>query len=110
MFIVSKLLVKPLNKLGAKMGINAISTLALLGNLVTNASVFGVMEKMDKKGTVLNAAFAVSAAFVFGSHLAFTMAYDNRYVAPMVVGKLIAGVCAVILALLIYKKENTQTE
>ena len=110
MYIVAKLVGKPLTKLGSKMGINAISTLALLGNLVTNASAFGTMEKMDKKGTVLNAAFAVSAAFVFGSHLAFTMAYDNRYVAPMVVGKLVAGVCAVILALLIYKKENTKTE
>ena len=106
MFLVAKLVGKPLDKLGAKMGINGISTLALLGNLVTNASVFGTMDKMDKKGAVLNAAFAVSAAFVFGSHLAFTMAYDNRYVAPMVVGKLVAGICAVILALVIYKPET----
>ena len=110
MFIVSKLINKPLNKLGSKMGINATSTLALLGNLVTNASVFGIMDKMDKKGTVLNAAFAVSAAFVFGSHLAFTMAYDNRYVAPLVVGKLVAGICALILALVLYKKENPKAE
>ena len=108
MYLVAKLVNKPLNKLGAKLGINAISTLSLLGNLVTNASVFGIMEKMDKKGTVLNAAFAVSAAFVFGSHLAFTMAYDNSYVVPVIVGKLVAGVCAVILALLLYKEEKNQ--
>lgn len=110
MFIVAKLLNKPLSKLGAKLGINAVSALALLGNLVTNASVFGVMDKMDKKGTVLNAAFAVSAAFVFGSHLAFTMAFDNSYVLPMIVGKLVSGVCAVILALLIYKDEELKAE
>ena len=108
MYLVAKLINKPLNKLGAKLGINAISALSLLGNLVTNASVFGIMEKMDKKGTVLNAAFAVSAAFVFGSHLAFTMAYDNSYVVPVIVGKLVAGVCAVILALLLYKEEKNK--
>ena len=108
MYLVAKLVNKPLNKLGAKLGINAISALSLLGNLVTNASVFGIMEKMDKKGTVLNAAFAVSAAFVFGSHLAFTMAYDNSYVVPVIVGKLVAGVCAVILALLLYKEEKNK--
>ena len=108
MYLVAKLVNKPLNKLGAKLGINAISTLSLLGNLVTNASVFGIMEKMDKKGTVLNAAFAVSAAFAFGSHLAFTMAYDNSYVVPVIVGKLVAGVCAVILALLLYKEEKNK--
>ena len=109
MHIVAKLLHKPLNALSAKIGINGVSALAFLGNLVTNASTFGVMEEMDKKGTVLNAAFAVSAAFVFGGHLAFTMAFDNRYVAPMVVGKLISGVCAVILALLIYKENAPET-
>ena len=105
MFIVAKLMNKPLTQLGKQIGINAISALALLGNLVTNASVFGVMEKMDRKGTVLNAAFAVSAAFVFGSHLAFTMAVDNRYIVPMIVGKLLSGVCAVILVLLLYKDD-----
>lgn len=109
MHIVAKLLHKPLNALSSKIGINDVSALAFLGNLVTNASTFGVMEEMDKKGTVLNAAFAVSAAFVFGGHLAFTMAFDNRYVAPMVVGKLISGVCAVILALLIYKENAPET-
>lgn len=65
MFIVVKLLNKPLNKLGSRIGINGISALAFLGSLVTNASTFGVMDKMDKKGTVLNSAFAVSASFVF---------------------------------------------
>ena len=103
MFLAAKVLHKPLNKLGAKIGINGVSALALLGNLVTNASVFGVMDQMDRKGTVINGAFAVSAAFVFGGHLAFTMAFDGSYVVPMIVAKLISGVCAVILALLLYK-------
>lgn len=103
MHIVAKLLHKPLNTLGSKIGINGVSALAFLGNLVTNASTFGMMDKMDPKGTVLNAAFAVSAAFTFGGHLAFTMAFDSRYVMPMIVGKLLSGVCAVFLAFFIYK-------
>ena len=73
--------------------------------MVTNASCFGVMDKMDKKGTVLNSAFAVSAAFVFGSHLALTMAFDSSYVAPMIIGKLVSGVCALVLVLLVYKEK-----
>ena len=106
MFIVSKLINKPLTKLSSKIGINGVSALALLGTLVTNASTFGVVDKMDKKGVVLNSAFAVSAAFVFGSHLAFTMAFDSSYVAPMAVGKIVSGICAVILALLLYKDNS----
>lgn len=108
MYLLGKLLNKPLNKLSSKIGINSVSTVAFLGNLVTNATIFGMMDKMDKKGTVLNAAFSVSAAFVFGGHLAFTMVFDQKYVVPMIVGKLVSGICAIILALLIYKGDVTE--
>ena len=71
------------------------------GNLAVNGS----MEKMNKKGVVLNSAFAVSAAFAFGGHLALTMAFNPDYVIPMIIGKIISGIAAVILALLIYKEK-----
>lgn len=107
MFLLTKILNKPLGYLGAKMGINSISALAFLGSLVTNASTFGVMEKMDKKGVVLNSAFAVSASFVLGAHLAFTMAFDGKYILPMMVGKIVSGVCAVLLAFVMYREKET---
>ena len=109
MFIATKLLNKPMSRLGAHLGINGTSALALLGSLVTNASSFGVAEKMDKKGLVLNSAFAVSASFVFGSHLAYTMAQNADYVFPMMIGKIISGIFAVLLALLIYKEKETKS-
>jgi len=110
MFLLAKLLDKPLTRLGSALGINAVSALAFLACTVTNISSFGVMDRMDKKGAVLNSAFAVSAAFTFGGHLAFTMAFDSSYVAPMIVGKLISGVCAVILAFFLYKNGKELAE
>lgn len=110
MFIVTKLLNRPLAKLGSLIGVNSVSTISFLGSLVTNASTFGLMDQMDKKGVVLNSAFAVSASFVFGSHLAFTIAFDDSYVLPMIIGKIISGICAVLLALLIYKSDVQEAE
>jgi ethanolamine transporter len=104
MYVVGKILNKPMKLLGNKLGINQVSSLAFVSNLVTNATTFGVMNEMDKKGTVLNSAFAVSAAFTFGGHLAFTMALNSAYVLPLIVGKLIAGICGLVLATLLYKK------
>lgn len=105
--VISRLLQKPLDRLGARAGINGTATIGILGSLVTATPVLGLMDRMDKKGLVLNAAFATSAGFLFGSHIAYTMAVDARYVAPMVVGKLLSGIAAVVLALLLYKdKEN----
>jgi ethanolamine transporter EutH len=106
MFIVSKLLNKPLNKLGSKIGIDGTAAVCLLSTIVTNAPTIGLMEKMNKKGVVLNAAFAVSAGFTIGGHLALTMAYMPKYVVPMIVGKLVSGVFAILLAMLIYKEKH----
>jgi len=89
--------------MSSRIGINGVSALAFLTCLATNVSSISVLDRMNRKGAVLNAAFAVSAGGVFGGHLAFTMAMDSRYVAPMMVGKLVSGLFAVILALLIYK-------
>ena len=110
MFVVSKLLRRPLDKIGSKTGIDPVSTFSFLSTLVTNATTFSYMEKMDKKGVVLNSAFAVSAAFAFGGHLALTMAFNSDYVLPMILGKIVSGICAVLLALLIYKDGAEKTE
>jgi ethanolamine transporter len=112
MYLVGKMLEKPTKKLSGKIGINTVSALGFIPTLITNATTFGMMKDMDEKGAVLNAAFSVSAAFVFGSHLGFTMGINSTFVAPMVVGKIISGIAAVALAAIVYKpkKEVEGTE
>lgn len=108
-FILSKLLNKPMSKVGSRLGIDALSSISLVSSLATNATTFANMDQMNKRGMVLNSAFAVSGAFVFAAHLAFTMAFPggNAYILPMIVGKLTAGVLAVILAIFISKRTLT---
>ena len=106
MWIVSKLLKKPLCYIGDKMGINEVSALGFASTLVSSAPTYGLMYKMDEKGAILNSAFSVSAAFVFGGHLAFTMAFDQDYISAMMVGKLVAGVLAIIVAHYVYESKK----
>ena len=106
MYVVGKLLKKPMTAISSKLGVNTVSALGFVPALVSNATTFGMMRDMDKRGVVLNSAFCVSAAFVFGSHLGFTMGFDQSYVAPMIVAKLVSGISSVALAALLYKKEN----
>ena len=102
-YVLSKLLDKPMKKIGGKMGINSTATVGLLSMLATSAAPFGNMKDMDEKGAMLNSAFSVSAAFVFGSHLAFTMSLNADYVVSMIVGKLVAGIASLFVAVLLYK-------
>lgn len=101
---ISKLLSKPINKIGKLAGINETSAIGFVSSLATNATTFEMVNRMDNKGAMLNSAFAVSAAFTFAGHLAFTMSFDASYIPEMIVGKLISGIFAVILAALLYKK------
>ena len=102
-YVLSKVLSKPLRAVSRKIGVNEYSVVGVVSCLASSATTFGMMDKMDKKGIVLNSAFAVSGAFVLGSHLAFTMAFDTRYVVPVIVGKLVSGVLALIVANVIFK-------
>ena len=104
MYVVSKLLKKPM-KIAAKwLHVNEISVVGLVSSSATSMTTFGMLKDMDKKGVLLNAAFAVSGAFTFAGHLAFTMAFDASYIPSMIVGKLSAGILAVILANLLSKR------
>mgnify|MGYP003306486356 CR=1 FL=1 len=64
------------------------------------------MKDMNERGKVINIAFAVSAAFVFGDHLGFTAGFAPAMLVPMILGKLAGGISAVILALLLTKKSD----
>ncbi|MBR4960994.1 MAG: ethanolamine utilization protein EutH [Clostridia bacterium] len=107
MYLLSRLLKKPLGKFGTLIGINEISALGFVSSLATSVTTYSMFDQMDRRGIVLNSAFTVSAAFTFAGHLAFTMAFDGAYVLPMIVGKLTAGATSVLLAMLIEKKTRT---
>ena len=89
---------KPLEKIGEKMGMNDAGSTGLIATLANNIAMFNIMKDMNAKGKILNVAFAVSAAFVFGDHLGFTAGVNNSMIFPVIVGKLTAGITALILA------------
>ncbi len=104
MYVLGKLLNKPMKKLGEKLGVNENSVMGLLSSLATSMTTFGMMKDMDKKGVMLNSAFAVSAAFTFAGHLAFTMAFDSSYIFTVIIGKLVAGFLALGVALILCRR------
>lgn len=104
--VISKLLRKPLQALAGKIGVNETATMGIVASMASSSTTFGIMKNMDKKGVVLNSAFAVSGAFAFASHLAFTISIEPSYVPSMIVGKLVSGGIAVIVALILYPKLN----
>ena len=79
-------------------GINDIAALGLLTSLASVYPVFGLVNRMNRKGIIMNMAFGVSAAFVFGGHLAYTIMFDASMTLPVIIAKLTAGFAALIVA------------
>ena len=104
--VLVKFLGKPLTKLGGLMGMNADAAAGMVATLANNIAMFQIMKNMDNRGKVINVAFAVSAAFVFGDHLGFTAGVNKDMIFPMVIGKLVGGITAVIVAMLITPKNE----
>jgi ethanolamine transporter len=96
---------KPLSRVGRLFGMNDVAAGGLIATLANNIPMFQILKDMDARGKVLNCAFAVSAAFTFGDHLGFTAAWERSMIAPMIVGKLVAGVSALFVALFFFRKQ-----
>ncbi len=104
--VLTKLLRKPLSRLGGLLKINDAAAAGLLASLANSIPMFRRMAEMDRRGKVVNVAFAVSASFALGDHLGFTAGFDAEMLAPMLVGKLTGGVSAVLAALLLARREK----
>ena len=105
--VLTKVLRKPLLKLGITLGINETAAAGLLASLANSIATFTLVKDMDARGKVVNVAFAVSAAFVFGDHMGFTAGFAPQMLPAMIVSKLVGGISAVIVALWLTKKKIT---
>ena len=104
-FVLTKLLRKPLMAAGRLLGINDAAAAGLIASLANSIATFGMVKDMNRRGKVVNIAFAVSAAFVFGDHLGFTAGFAPEMIGPMIVAKLTGGISAIAVALWLTRKD-----
>jgi len=103
--VLTRLLRKPLTAVGRLLGINDAAAAGLVASLANSIATFGLVKEMNPRGKVVNIAFAVSAAFVFGDHLGFAAGFAPEMLPGMIVGKLVGGVSAVAVALWLTREE-----
>ncbi len=104
-YVVTKLLKKPLLRFGRLLGVNETAAAGLVATLANSIATFQMAKDMDDRGKVVNIAFAVSAAFVFGDHLGFTAGFSPELLPAMIAGKLAGGISAIAVAMLLTRKK-----
>ncbi|MBM7583990.1 ethanolamine transporter [Bacillus pakistanensis] len=108
-FILQKVLTKPLIKIGERIKVNKYSLIGLLALLAHLIPAFTMFRHMDERGKVIVTAYSVSGAFVFGSHLGFVAAMDNEMVIPMIIGKISAGILSIASAVVLTRDQSNES-
>ena len=107
---ITKAFKAPLTKVGKQLGMNEVGAAGLVATLANNIPMFGMLKDMDENGKIINVAFAVSAAFVFGDHLGFTGGVSKSMIFPMIVGKLVGGITAIVVAKILFARKKNKLE
>ncbi|MFA9557546.1 ethanolamine utilization protein EutH [Evansella sp. AB-rgal1] len=101
-----KPVLKPISK---KIEISELALIGLISSLAHSIPMFKFLSSMDEKGKLLNIAFAVSGAFVLGGHLGFTASVEQNLIFPMMMGKIVAGCLAVLIAFYVASRNVSLT-
>lgn len=105
-YLISTRLNKYLSNIGNKYKLDEYSILGIFSSMANCIPMFGIYDKMNEKGKVLNAAFAVSGAFIFGGQLGYISSGLPDATNPFIVSKIVASISAIFVASRIIKKEN----
>jgi len=104
LYVLRKLLRKPLEKLGELTGINDTAILSLLIACTSLVPGYSAYSEMNEKGKVVFAAFSASMGCLLGCHLGYTASVDQRVVVPMLVAQICAGIFAMFPATFFAKR------
>ncbi len=106
MGLIMMLLQKPFEKLGEKIGLDAISIGGILFSCISVLPVFKMLKDMSERGKVVSTAFFVSSIAVFSAHLGYTVDAEPEILLPMIIGKMSSAVLALLLALFMTREKS----
>jgi ethanolamine transporter len=98
-YLVKNHLKKAMDYIGAKMGMTSSGATGFLMVFANIIATYHLSEEMRPRDLVLCIAFAVCAQAALGDHLAFTANFQPTMIVAILVGKLIGGTFAVLLAM-----------
>ena len=90
---------KPMEKLGNKIGLTEYGSVGFVMVLANIIATYHMFPKMNARDKVIAVAFGVCAQALIGDHLSFTANFQPTMILPILLGKLLAGLFAVWLAI-----------
>jgi ethanolamine transporter len=109
-YLIKRYLARPLGAVGRVFGLSSDATAGLLAGAANVLALLALVKQLKAKDKVICLSFAVCCAFLFGDHLSFTANFQPSLIVPVLVGKLVAGIIAIVFAFLLAVKKAEQLE
>ncbi|MBR3504598.1 MAG: ethanolamine utilization protein EutH [Clostridia bacterium] len=104
--LFTRLLKRPLEALGARLGLNGASMAGFLLACISVMPMLALMKDMDRRGRIANAAAAVCSTAALSAHLGFTVSQEPALLMPLLAAKLIGGALGAAVALLATRRDK----
>lgn len=105
--LISRILKKPLQYIGTKIGLDTVSVSGLILSTVSCTPVFPMMKRMYPRGQIINGAWAILVSAVFGSQLGLTLNACPEALPALFAGKFAAGFFSIFIITLYDRKNNS---
>ena len=109
-YLIRKYCAKPLAVIGRKFGLSSDAIAGLLAGSANVLALLGMVKFLKAKDKVICIAFAVCCAFLFGDCLSFTANFQPNLIVVVLLGKLPAGICAIVFVNLLAVKKAEELE
>ncbi|MBQ9069588.1 MAG: ethanolamine utilization protein EutH [Eggerthellaceae bacterium] len=95
-YLIKTYLAKPLGKIGAFFGLSDLAVSGILATSANALALFPMIRDMEPLDKVKVLAYCVAGSFIIGDHLSFCASYQPNVIAPLLVGKFVAAILAVV--------------
>ncbi|MDR0848404.1 MAG: ethanolamine utilization protein EutH [Propionibacteriaceae bacterium] len=109
-YLIKTYLAKPLAAVGKVFHLSSDATTGILAAAANVLALLAMVKDMKARDKVIALSFAVCCAFLLGDHLSFTANFQPSLIVPLMVGKLVGGVCGIVFAFLLATKKADQLE
>lgn len=108
--LLQRVLKKPLEKLGERLGMNSTSIAGLFISFVSVVPAITMLKDMDERGKLVNVACMVSAASLLSAHLGFTVSAAPELLGALLAAKCTGGMLGIAAGLLVTKTKEKQKQ
>lgn len=108
--LITRAFRRPLSRLGSVIGVNEHAAAGMVSTFANGMAMFAMYRDMDKRGKVLCMSFSACVSALIGDHLAYTAAAASHMIVPVICGKIAAGICGLVIGLLVCRARGIGRE